>query len=181
MNRIHVTGASGSGTTTLAKELADRFSCPYFDTDDYFWLPTWPPYETQRDVGDRLQLLRDHLSRYPKWIISGSLCGWGDPLIPFFDLVVFLWVPADLRMERLRRREREEFGAETIAPGGELHEMYAGFMEWAAEYDTAGLEMRSRKLHDHWLSELSCPVLRLEGEMMTEELVTRVLEFIEPS
>ena len=40
MQRIHILGASGSGTTTLGRALAERLQCRHFDTDDYFWLPT---------------------------------------------------------------------------------------------------------------------------------------------
>ena len=38
-------------------------------------------------------------------MLSGSLCGWGDIYIPFFGLVVFLWIPHELRMGRLAARE----------------------------------------------------------------------------
>ena len=34
INRIHILGASGSGTTTLAKELSKKLNYEYFDTDD---------------------------------------------------------------------------------------------------------------------------------------------------
>ncbi len=57
--RIHITGASGSGTTTLGRALAAELSCPHFDSDDYFWLPTDPPYTTQRDSEERNRRLLD--------------------------------------------------------------------------------------------------------------------------
>ena len=42
-DRIHIVGASGSGTTSLAGELATRYGHRHLDTDDYFWLRTVPP------------------------------------------------------------------------------------------------------------------------------------------
>lgn len=42
--KLHMMGASGSGTTTLARALADHWSVPHADADDYFWVPTDPPY-----------------------------------------------------------------------------------------------------------------------------------------
>src|SRR5678809_1323103 len=45
-NRIHILGASGSGTT-LGRALAEHLQGSHFDTDDYSWLPTDPPH-TQR-------------------------------------------------------------------------------------------------------------------------------------
>ena len=44
IRRIHILGASGSGTTALGQALAEHLRCPHFDTDDYFWLPTDPPH-----------------------------------------------------------------------------------------------------------------------------------------
>ena len=38
--RLHVMGASGAGTTTLARTLADHWAVPHADSDDYFWVPT---------------------------------------------------------------------------------------------------------------------------------------------
>ena len=35
IHRLHTLGASGSGTTTLGRALAERLQCPHFDTDDY--------------------------------------------------------------------------------------------------------------------------------------------------
>jgi hypothetical protein len=41
-----------------------------------------------------------------RWVLSASLAGWGDALIPSFDLMVFLYVPTEGRLACLRRRER---------------------------------------------------------------------------
>lgn len=35
-NVIHIFGASGSGTTTLGKRIADELGFKLMDTDDYF-------------------------------------------------------------------------------------------------------------------------------------------------
>lgn len=40
MRRIQIFGASDSGVTTLGFALAERLDCPYFDSDEYLWLPT---------------------------------------------------------------------------------------------------------------------------------------------
>jgi adenylate kinase family enzyme len=76
IHRIHILGASGSGTTTLGRALAARLLCPHFDADDYFWLPTDPPYTHQRERTERQQLLMDDLTAQEQWVLSGSLCGW---------------------------------------------------------------------------------------------------------
>lgn len=42
--RLHIFGASGSGVSTLGNTLKNLWGIPYFDTDDYFWIPTEPPF-----------------------------------------------------------------------------------------------------------------------------------------
>jgi adenylate kinase family enzyme len=173
INRIHIMGASGSGTTSLAVEMATRYGHRHLDTDDFFWVRTDPPYREKRPAEERLALLRQALRDATSWVLSGSLCGWGDSLIPEFDLVVFLTVPTSVRLARLRARERERYG-QRIEPEGELHEAHVAFLEWAGRYDTGGVEMRSRALHEAWLATLSCAVVRLDGHLSVGEQFARL-------
>ena len=57
--RIHITGASGSGTTTLGRALASRLATPCHDSDDFFWRPTDPPYRDERPEDERLRLMEE--------------------------------------------------------------------------------------------------------------------------
>jgi|GEM_PF-4869066 len=116
--RIHLMGASGSGVTTLGRALADRLALPHHDSDDYFWLPTVPPYQTTRPTSERLRLMREMFLPRIDWVLSGSVTGWGDELVPFFDLVVFVTAPREMRLKRLRAREAAHFGTDAVAPGG---------------------------------------------------------------
>ncbi len=172
--RIHITGASGSGTSTLGRALAEPRGCPHFDSDDYFWLPD-PPFERQRPQAEREALLLADLQRHESWVLSGSVSGWGDIAIPLFDLVVFLLVPGETRIARLRTRGRTRFGEAALAPGGEMHEKHEAFITWAMAYDDGGLDMRSRRQHEQWLSALACETIRLEGERSVEENLRTLL------
>ena len=79
--RIHVMGASGAGVTTLGRALADALALPHHDSDDYFWLPTTPPYRQQRDIAERLRLMEDVFLPRADWVLSGSLASWSDPIM----------------------------------------------------------------------------------------------------
>ena len=147
-DRIHIVGASGSGTTSLAAELAGRYGHRHLDTDDFYWRRTDPPFREKRPPEERLASLRTTFQEAKRWVLSGSLCGWGDPLIPEFEVVVFLVVPTPVRLARLRAREIERYGRQAIAPGGALHEAHVEFLEWAGRYDTGDPEMRSRAMHE---------------------------------
>ncbi len=172
--RIHVLGAAGSGTSTLAHALADRLSSQVFDTDDFYWEPTDPPFRKKRPVPDRLRLMQEVFLPRSDWILSGSMVGWGTSIEPRFTQVVFLSAPAAVRLSRLRARERRRLGAQ-IAPGGPLWEAHRGFLEWAMNYDEPGFTGRSRQIHEAWLATLECPVIRLDGRRPVDDLAADVL------
>ncbi len=174
MSGIHITGASGSGTTTLGAALAERLEMRHHDTDDFFWESTDPPFQRPRPVPHRQQLLSAALDAGGNWVLSGSLCGWGDIFIPRFDLVVFLTIPHELRIDRLITRALERDGAGRIGPGGDMEKIHRDFIEWAIRYDSAGFEQRSRALHERWLGALSCVVLRLESTQSVDALCDQV-------
>ena len=177
--RIHVFGAAGSGCTTLGRALAERLGCVNLDTDTYFWLPSDPPYQQMREPAERRALLGADLDQHDSWTLSGSLSGWGDIFVPRFDLVVFLWIPPEVRLARLAEREVRLFGAEALASGGRMHEIHTTFMAWAAGYDTGDLSMRSRARHELWLQSIPCPVVRLEGAGTVDEHVREVMRHVE--
>jgi adenylate kinase family enzyme len=179
--RIHVTGASGSGATTLGRALADALALPHHDVDDYFWLPTVPPYRAKRAITDRLRLMGEMFLDRADWVLSGSLDGWGGPVVPLFDLVVFLRVPTDIRLVRLRAREARHFGADAVEPGGWRHAETEEFIDWASHYDDGSREGRNLVRHEAWLATIACLVLRLDGRRPTPDLVREVMAAIEPS
>jgi adenylate kinase family enzyme len=177
IDRIHILGASGSGTTTLARALSNKLDYVNYDTDDYFWEHTNPPYQQKKDIEERKTLLNSELKNHNKWILSGSLCGWGVVFIPYFDLVIYLWIPKEVRIDRLKERQRQRYG-ELIETDELIHKQNNVFVDWASQYDDGDLTIRSKKLHEKWLSELPCKVLRLEGLLEVEEKVAKVLEII---
>ena len=173
--RIHITGASGSGTTALGRAVAGALAVPHHDTDDYFWRPTTPAYTEKRESAERLRLMKEMFLPRAQWVLSGSLQGWGDPIISHFDLVVFLYVAKDLRLQRLRAREATRFGAEAIAPGGWHHQETEDFVEWASRYDEGDTVSRTLEKHRAWLGSLPCPVIELDSASPLSELVTQVV------
>lgn len=179
MVRVHILGASGSGTTALGRALATRMSATFVDTDDFYWKPTDPPYREPRPPEARFARLEETLSQHRSWVLSGSLCGWGDPLIPLFDLVVFLRVPTEIRIARLRAREIRGFGTEAVAPGGPLHRHHEEFIAWASGYDSGGLDMRSLARHEAWLARIPCPTIRFDGETTIASQLSCILELLE--
>ena len=158
---VLITGAAGSGTTTLARALALHWGTAAVEADEFFWLPTDPPYTNKREPEQRRLLFEEALRSHERCVIAGSVVGWG--VEPLLDLVVFVYVDAEIRVRRLREREEVRFG-----------QANPGFLQWAAQYDEGSMEGRSLAKHEAWLLTLSCPVIRLVGELPVAEQVARV-------
>lgn len=88
--KIHIMGASCAGSTTLGHTLAEHCGYRYFDTDDYFWLPTHIPYTQRRTFNERNELLKADLQKQTDLVVGGSLINWGPEWQSYFSLVVFL-------------------------------------------------------------------------------------------
>lgn len=170
--RIHIFGASGSGTTTLGQSLAKDLKCAHFDADNYYWIKTDPPFTTKREITARLELLTRDLTD-PNWVLSGSLVRWADQVLSTFTLAVFVYLEPKQRMERLRIRERERYGSR-IDPGGDMHQLHLDFLKWAASYETPNMEIRSKAMHEAWIRTLSCNVLTIDGAISTTEQIRQV-------
>lgn len=175
--RIHIFGASGAGTSTLGSILAARLNVLHLDADDFYWMPTDPPFRTKRAPESRVALIRDQVAGPGGWVLSGSICSWGDPLLELFTLAVFLQLNPNTRMDRLREREAVRFGAR-IQSGGDMYEQHREFMEWAQSYDDGKAPLRSLDLHERWMKRLGCPVIRLDAEVSAEGLAEEVLDRI---
>lgn len=164
VRRLHLTGPSGSGTTTLGAALAQRLGWKHLDADDYYWLPTQPRFQQKRHHEERLKLITAEMNAADAAVISGSTIRWGLELEDAYDFIVYLYLPPEIRLPRLRAREMARYG-----------KVDEEFMAWAANYEDGDLTVRSRRRIDHWLSQRRAPVLRLEEDLTVEARVAAVL------
>lgn len=163
MRSILITGAAGSGTTTLATVLARELRMTHLEAGDCFWLLSDPPYQHRVDSEQRHENLLSDMRSHKRTVVAGSIMRWGAQLENVFDLVVFLYLPAHLRLPRLEAREAARFG-----------KVNSEFLAWAADYDN-GSAGRSLIRHQEWLSNRACPVLKLEGDMSVKDRLASVL------
>jgi adenylate kinase family enzyme len=174
LSRLGITGAPGSGVTTLGRALAGRLDAVHIDTDDHLWEETDPPYLKKRPAPERRRRMAAEQARTGRWVVSGTLDSWADGVADEAELVLFLEAPTEIRLERLRRREQARFG-DALSPGGALHRTHREFIEWAAHYDDGTQPGRSRPKQERWLAALAIPVLRLDATRPPDELVSEVL------
>lgn len=175
-HHIHIFGASGTGVSTLGSAIADRLDGKFLDTDYYYWEDTDPPYTLKKTSENRVEMIENDISGVDNWVLSGSICSWGGPLLHQFTLAVFLQLSSDIRMQRILAREQDRYG-DRIEPGGDMRDGHTEFMYWARSYDNAKAPTRSLDLHLTWMKQLSCPIVRLDSSLEVSELSRAVLEF----
>lgn len=166
---IIILGANGSGKSTLGRELTRVLNFAHFDAENYYWHKTDMPFTVARSHKERKDILLSDIEKHDSYVMSGDVSNWGEQFLSLFDLVVFLIVPADIRIERIKKREYERFG-DRIRKGGDMYEQHLKFVEFAASRDIALIE--------HWALLYSCPILRVDGTKTLKENIDEILTYI---
>ena len=177
--KIHIFGASGSGVTTTGRALAKILHLDYLDSDGYFWEIAEVPFTAKRDPELRNSLIKSDLETLGNWILGGSVFEWGENVFPDFDLVVFLWIPPQIRMERLKKREFERYGDVIYTEPARIKQ-FEDFIVWASNYDIQnGTANRNFWAHENWMKSLPFPVLKISGDFTLQERIDLIIEKIE--
>ncbi len=79
-----------------------------------------------------------------------------------YALVIYLEVPLDVRITRIRQRVIDKFG-DRVLQGGDMYEQEEKFFVFA--------EKRHPDKIENWLKTLSCKVIRLDGTKPIQENV----------
>jgi len=176
MIRILISGGPGSGCTSTAQVIGRHLRVPVFDSDVFFHKPTDPPFQEQYTPEERRTRLGSQLSPEGAWILSGSVATWGlDPLEPTHG--IFLNIPKAVRLRRLVRRQRDQFGTR-IDSGGDMHQEHHAFMKWAEEYEIRTGPTRSAET-DHAFLKTHCKhLLVFSEEEAMDGLVAKILRFL---
>lgn len=111
-HRILILGRTGSGKTTLARELAERISMPHIELDSLFFGPgfsTAPIPVLRRRTTEAVAALR--------WVTDGNKRAVRDIVWPRADTVVWLDYPVVISLWRLGKRAVRRTSALTGASG----------------------------------------------------------------
>ncbi|MFA7076498.1 MAG: hypothetical protein WC152_07540 [Candidatus Izemoplasmatales bacterium] len=176
-NIINIFGSSGSGSTTLANIIADKYSYYHIDVDDAVWENTDPPFTSKRSDIDARNLILEKIGNKKNIVISGSLVGFGEDIKHKIKLFVFINLEINTRIKRIEEREKKRFGSRVL-PGGDLYQKHLDFLEWVSNYETNPEYIRSRKQHLLWLDDVAVPVLKITEELSIDELLALVKPFV---
>jgi adenylate kinase family enzyme len=92
-------GVTGSGKTTLARQISERTGLPWYAVDDMTWEPGWvtvPPEEQRRRIAA--------VCAKDQWILDHGYSSWLDLVLARVELIVALDYPRWLSLGRLVRR-----------------------------------------------------------------------------
>lgn len=98
-DRVLIYGVTGSGKTTLARQVADRTGLPWHSVDDLTWEPGWVPVAPEEQRRRIAAICAGKL-----WILDTAYGAWLDVVLPRTDLIVGLDYPRWRSLGRLARR-----------------------------------------------------------------------------
>ncbi len=168
---ILICGLNGAGKSTLGKALAEKLHFYFIDNEDLYFPKTDPNYmyASPRTREEAKKLLFREIKAHENFVFASVKGDYGEEIYPFFQYVILIDVPKDIRMERVKNRSFQKFGNRML-PGGDLHEQEEGFFEF--------VKSRAENTVKEWVQLLSCPIIRIDGTKPIEENIDFIIKEI---
>jgi adenylate kinase family enzyme len=127
--RILIYGNSGSGKSTMARQLARDLGLPLLDLDSITWLAKL----VRRPVEDSIELLREFIAANREWVIEGCYADLIESALPHCTELRFLNPGVEACVANCRRRPWEP---EKYRSSEEQDEMLEALIGWVRQYET---------------------------------------------
>lgn len=167
---ILICGLNGAGKSTLGRALAQHCDLRFIDNEDLYFSKNDPAYlyATERSRQEVEQLLLEEMNASRKGFVFTSVKGdYSQAAINRFSCSVWVRIPRELRLERVRNRSFQKFG-DRMLPGGDLHEQEERFFSF--------VQARPENLVEEWLRTVSFPVIPVDGTKPVEENIAYILD-----
>ena len=173
-NKIIICGGNGAGKSTLGKALADKLNYKFMDIEDYYFPKSESdyPYDAARTRAEVSTLLLKDMKKYPNFILASVKGDYGEEVISLFTYAVWINVPGDIRLERVRERSFQKFG-DRILPDGDLYEKEKNFFEM--------VQNRSEQDVEDWLKSTRIPVIQVDGTNTVSQNIEIIIDKISPT
>lgn len=163
--RVVVCGLNGAGKSTLGRLLADRLGCPFLDIESYYFPDPSGEYRNPRSREEVCALLARDMRALPRFVLASVHAGYGEAVEKRLNCAVWLRVPREVRVDRVRERSFRRFGPR-MEPGGDLCESEERFFRM--------VENRTEDLVRDWLAGCGLPVLEADGTLNPEKNADRI-------
>ena len=162
---ILVCGLNGCGKSTLGRALANELGYHFIDVENlYFPKSTSGEAYTDPLSHEEVQkLLQNEVAEHPDFVFAAVKGDFGENIIQFFNHIILIEVPKDIRAKRIRERSFAKFGTRML-PGGDLYEQEESFFRMA--------DARTDDHVENWLRTLIVPVIKVDGTRPTDENIS---------
>lgn len=170
---ILVCGLNGAGKSTLGKALADKLHFYFIDNEDLYFPKTDPlyTYASPRSREEVEKILSDELMAHENFVFASVKGDYGETIRSFFQYIILIAVPKDIRIQRVRNRSFQKFGHRML-PGGDLFEQEEHFFDF--------VKSRRENSVEEWVQSMDCPIIRIDGMKPIDENIKFIIEQIIP-
>lgn len=124
MQRILVIGTTGTGKSTLARQLAEKLGLAYADGDDFHHLPGWKERPLEEFRG-----LVDAATQGEKWVLAGNYFSKANDITwPRADTVIWLDMPFAVNFWQLFKRTVKRLRTGEVICNGNYESFRLQFM-----------------------------------------------------
>ena len=164
--RILIYGVTGSGKTTLAKQIGEITGLPWHSVDDEIgWLPNW----TERPQDEQRELARRIAGR-STWVLDTAYSHWRDVILPRTELIVALDYPRQVSLAWLvGRTARRIVTGERACNGNKESLRQAVSSDSIIAWHFRSFTHKRQQIAAWQADPTAPPVVRLRSPRLTEE------------
>ncbi len=169
--RILICGLNGAGKSTLGKALAEELNYIFIDVEALYFPKTDLNYiyASPRTREEVKKLLLQEIKANGNFIFASVKGDYGETIYPFFQYIVMIDVPKDIRLQRVKNRSYQKFGSRML-PDGDLYEQEKRFFDF--------VESRAENTVEEWVNTTNCPIIRVDGTESIEENMSYIIKQI---
>jgi len=129
-NKIIIVGDSCSGKTTLCRKLGRQLNYPFFDLDNFHWLPNW----VERQDEEMITKIQREILVNQQWIVSGNYSSIMEKVTWVgADAIIWLKYSKWLCLWRCFKRSLRRSLTKEACCNGNYESLSNSFLKWDKE------------------------------------------------